>query len=715
VILLKNGFYTEGSSFSTLEIINFDNFVARKNNDSKTLKKRRMNHISPKKTILFVFLIGLFSTANAQIIWPKTDTVSIRASQFADASTIRFVKKDTAFNFSLNGFKNWITIGIDAADAAKADSAVFQWSADGTGKQGALWKTRTAITSLNTTRGNGAAIFNSDYLDNRGVLTNVGGGQAPSPHFGELWSPIIDATGSNDMSVLFQSYYRHFQSNATNPYWASTYISWSEDGGVTWKGRIPIEEHEGYGTYDEMPNGNSMVVKLPKSKGTSKFRFKFVFNGDYYFWLIDDVRLGVVKNNMRINTNSVAIPPVSVGANNADSVRFMANIVNNGTETARNVKLTAKVFNAATKAEIFSTTGVYGSIAPDSLAKNRLLPQAFFPSNKVGTTYDIRYEITHDSVDEFRRDDTLRFNAALQITDSLFRHDNVSDVIPIVPNDAVWQAGQAKSWRVGQYVFIPKGTTTTATRISAVIDDRFITTNRVYSVGLYEWIDRNGDDSVQTSERTLVAAGETIVRANPLGTPVDFNLVNFAPNGGPIVLKNNQAYLVMLELTPSSGRAWFATADDRGRLGSAGMKTASKLAGQPRYSGVINYNANDATTPWSTNLFDDESGRYSPKIRLWAWNRITDVADLPNSYKVNIYPNPVSQNLNINVDFPKSEEAILCRIFDLKGQLIQEKEYLNVQKETLNMDVNALPIGSYLLQVQTLGNQAKTLKFVKAN
>jgi hypothetical protein len=318
-------------------------------------------------------------------------------------------------------------------------------------------------------------------------------------------------------------------------------------------------------------------------------------------------------------------------------------------------------------------------------------------------------------VDEFRRDDTLRFNAALQITDSLFRHDNVSDVIPIVPNDAVWQAGQAKSWRVGQYVFVPKGTTTTATRISAVIDDRFITTNRVYSVGLYEWIDRNGDDSVQTSERTLVAAGETIVRTNPLGTPVDFNLVNFAPNGGPIVLKNNQAYLVMLELTPSSGRAWFATADDRGRLGSAGMKTASKLAGQPRYSGVINYNANDATTPWSTNLFDDESGRYSPKIRLWAWNRITDVADLPNGYKVNIYPNPVGQNLNINVDFPKSEEAILCRIFDLKGQLIQEKEYLNVQKETLNMDVNALAIGSYLLQVQTLGNQAKTLKFVKAN
>jgi hypothetical protein len=674
-----------------------------------------MNHTLAKKTMLFVVLTLLFSTVNAQIVWPKTDTLSIRASQFADASTIRFVKKDTVFNFSLNSFKGWITIGIDAANTSKADSAVFQWSEDGTGKQGALWKTRSAIASLNTSRGNGAAIFNSDYLDNRGVITNVGGGQAPSPHFGELWSPIIDATGLNDMSILFQSYYRHFQSNTTNPFWASTYISWSEDGGVSWKGRIPIEEHEGYGTYDETPNGNSMVVKLPKSKGTSKFRFKFVFDGDYYFWLIDDVRLGVVKNNMRINTNSVAIPPVQMGTNNVDSVRFMANIVNNGTATARNVKLTAKVFNATTKAEIFTTTGIYGSIAPDSLAKNRLLPQAFFPSNKVGTTYYIRYQITHDSVDEFQRDDTLRFNSALQITDSLFRHDNVSDVIPIVPNDAVWQAGQVKSWRVGQYVYIPKGTTTTATRISAIIDDRFIS-SRVYYAGLYEWIDRNGDDSVQTSERTLVAAGETVVRANPIGTPVDFYLINLAPNGGPIFLKNNQAYLVMLDLLPPpNGRAWAATADDRGRFGSAGMKTASKLAGQPRYSGIINYNANDASTAWSTNLFDDESGRYSPKIRLWAWNRITNVADLPSSYKVNIYPNPVGQNLNINVDFPKSEAAILFRVFDLKGQLIQEKEFLNVQKETVNMDVNKLAIGAYLLQVQTLGNQTKTLKFMKAN
>jgi hypothetical protein len=33
----------------------------------------------------------------------------------------------------------------------------------------------------------------------------------------------------------------------------------------------------------------------------------------------------------------------------------------------------------------------------------------------------------------------------------------------------------------------------------------------------------------------------------------------------------------------------------------------------------------------------------------------------------------------------------------------------------VNMDVNKLAIGAYLLQVQTLGKQTKTLKFMKAN
>jgi hypothetical protein len=577
------------------------------------------------KALLYTAFI--VTTTHAQIIWPTADPLTINASQFVDASTIHYVNRDTIFNFSLRNYKNWLTVGVYSNDYAQSTQAVFQWAANGTGSSGAFWQSRPAITSLNVSNGNGAAIFNSDYLDTNGTASNAGNGQAPAPHFGELWSPVINATGFNDVSVLFQSYYRHYQSSSTNPYWASTYLSWSEDGGVTWKGRIPIEEHEGYGTYDETPNGNSMVIKLPKSVGTSRFRFKFVFDGDYYFWLIDDVRLGVVQNNMRINTTSVALPPAKLPINSLEPIRFMANVVNNGSATAHNVRLTAKVFNTATQTEIFSTTSTLGDLIPDALVENTLLPDAFTPTNMSGAAYDIRYDVAQDETEEFSRDNTLRFNNALSITDSICQNDHLSEVINIVPTADNWAAGQIKSWGVGQYFYVSNGgaSPTSTTRISAILADRTITSPRMYRVGLYEWTDANNDGNVQANERQRIAHGETVVSSDPLGAETNFWLADDVTGAHPVILKKNQGYLAMLELIPSnsSQNAWMATADDRGRYSSGAMKTATRLAGQPRYAGIINYNVGDANATWETTLFSDDMGRYAPKVRLWTWTALT--------------------------------------------------------------------------------------------
>ncbi len=680
------------------------------------------------KMALMVALVLGVAALNAQIIWPTADTNTIRMSQFADASTIRYVKKDTALSASLDNYKGWITVGVFCDVPAKSDSAVWLFASDGSSRIGAFGGT-LPITPLDTSRGRGAAIFSSDYLDNRGAQNNFGNGPAPANNTGqrgELWSPIIDATGINNLSVLFQSFYRHFSStnNLTNPFWASSMMSWSEDGGVTWKEPVAIDENDGYALNEQTPTNVPTVIKFPGSKGTNKFRFKFIFEGNYYFWLVDDVRLGVVKNNMRINTTTAAIPPIRVGRGNVDSVRFLATVVNNGAALAKNVKLTAKVFNSTSQAEVFSTVSNLGDIQVDTAVKNKLLPLAFLPPATIGS-YDIVYRISYDSLDEYRRDDTLRFNTALTVTDSAFRHDQLATAAQTLTESPNTNWGTTiKAWRVGQYYFMPKGASSTATSITAIIYDPAITAaGRFYTVGLYEWNDANSDGIVQTAERTLIATGEKAVGIDAAdrtvrGVATVFYLDNFVVSNKPVYLKNNTAYLAMLDLTPTNAAsaAWVATFEERGRFSAIGMKTASRLAGQPRYAGVINGNSNDDALPWSTRVFGDDVDRYSPKIRLTAWPVRIDTKDnLPETYKINIYPNPVGQNLNINLDFPKSEEAVLFRIFDLKGQLIQEREMPNIQKTTVNMDVNKLASGNYLLQVQTLGNQAKTLKFVKAN
>jgi hypothetical protein len=671
-----------------------------------------------KKLSTLLLLISAFALSTTvltaqTIVWPN-DSISRRHSQFADANSIRFVRKDTALNLSLNNYKGWITLGLSSLNPAKADSAVFMWTSDGTAKIGAFSKTAARITSTDVTNGFGAAVFSSDFLDNRGVGTAAafGTGPSPSPHSGELWSPIFDATGFNNLSLIFQQTNRHYQSGETINCFQSTAVSWSEDGGVTWKPLQCIEENEGYGFLESMPRNSPTVVKLVGSRGTNKFRVKFHFNGDYYYWLLDDVKVGVLANNVTLSKSWVAVPAAIMQRNNVDSTRFMVDVVNNGTVAAKNVKVTVDVLNSATLASVFTTTRNLGTIAPDAAVEDELLPQAYLAPASVGT-YDIRYKVNYDSTDMFQRDDSIYFRAGLAVRDSFMTKQHGYLVTGGYGYDVGFQPTNAQNWKLGQYFYFPRGANSTATSISAAVETETATA-RTYTAGLYEWNDTNRNDSIEPTERRVIAFGEGTVPAN--STTIDFVDIRLesAVDNKPVWLKNNQAYVAMLEFTPPTGVTdWYGMFDDRARYSYGPMKFATKKAGQARYAGVLDVNGGNPNAIWSTIGFGNA---YLPRVELTAWPiRIDTKDDLPDTYKINVYPNPVGEVLNVNVDFPKSESAVLFRIFDLKGQLIQEKEFTNVQKETVNMNVNQLANGNYLLQVQTIGNQAKTLKFIKAN
>ncbi len=663
--------------------------------------------------MMVAFVLGA-TIMNAQFVWPN-DSVSTAASQFVNAATIRFVKSDTALNASLTNYKGWITMGISSDVPAKKDSAVWLWSADGSSRMGAYGST-ALINGTDTTRGRGAAIFSSDFLDNRGIQnTNFGGGPAPSPNKGELWSPIIDATGHKNLKVYFTSVYRHFVKGTEMPCRASTGISWSEDGGVTWKPIVCMPENNAYGTNENQRNG-PLSVRLNGSVGTNKFRFKFIFDGDYYHWTVDDVRLGSPRNDLRVDPEWVAITPTDFQKNNIDTLRFMADVINNGSLPAKNVKLTASIIDNATQVVVYSVTRNYGDLKADSTAENELVGTGYMLPNLV-KPYDVRYTLTADSTDAFAPDNIINFTGGngVFVRDSLSRMDRNDGNFLYKAGYTLNGAGTApRTYSVGNYYYFPKGSTSTAVRIRAYMGETRasdISTIRPYVAYLYEWTDTNRNDSVELAERKLIAAGDLSVPAGTdPGLPLDFRLVNFNENK-PVFLKDNQAYLAMFEVAPTVGGVnWFAGFDDRERYSYNAMKFATKKAGKPRYAGIFAENS-DPNATWDT-----DGGRLTPKVSLYAYAfRVGTKDDLPETYKVAIYPNPVGQNLNVNLDFPKSEEGVLLRIFDLKGQLIQEKEFMNIQKETVNMNVNGLANGNYLLQVQTMGNQAKTLKFVKAN
>ena len=80
---------------------------------------------------------------------------------------------------------------------------------------------------------------------------------------------------------------------------------------------------------------------------------------------------------------------------------------------------------------------------------------------------------------------------------------------------------------------------------------------------------------------------------------------------------------------------------------------------------------------------------------------------------INVFPNPVSDNLNISVFLPKPDH-LKIRILNITGELIYsgEADYEGGQK-VLNINTTSLASGMYFVHVNYNNGQSLTSRFVK--
>jgi len=182
------------------------------------------------------------------------------------------------------GLNDWTTVGVTD------DDAIWVWEEDGRADNGAYSNT-TAINSPSAA--NGAMVFDSDFYDNAGVQGDFGLGVAPAPATGELISPIMDLSGVGAVSLKFNEYHRNFSS--------FNQVAYSMDGGVTWSD--PIQTNSDVPTNEATSTSAVQIVSLFGATGTAEFRVKFIMDGNYYFWIVDDVQiLTRARNDMQVNT-----------------------------------------------------------------------------------------------------------------------------------------------------------------------------------------------------------------------------------------------------------------------------------------------------------------------------------------------------------------------------------------------------------------------------
>lgn len=177
-----------------------------------------------------------------------------------------------------------------------ANSADWEYRGPGTttipnanfGSRGAFRGDANPINSITPT--NGFIIFDSDWLDNGGEITDMGGGVSPTPHIGILESPSMDLTGINSAQLSFNTFFRRFQATAL--------VEFSTDGGANWGNQITIFGAE-FPTNASTPNGIRLGTFLPLSiMGESNVKMRLIFDGQtesnpngsgYYFWMVDDI------------------------------------------------------------------------------------------------------------------------------------------------------------------------------------------------------------------------------------------------------------------------------------------------------------------------------------------------------------------------------------------------------------------------------------------
>jgi type IX secretion system substrate protein len=175
-----------------------------------------------------------------------------------------------------NGLNDWTTLGINDPDA------VWVWEADGKADLGAYSTGSGNLGIFSASVFDGAMVFDSDFYDNGGNQNNPGGGIAPAPHVGELISPVIDLSGNPYLLTLkFHQYFRQFSS--------TTSVAFSMDGGNTWSS--PIEINTAVPQNEGTSRSDIQYVPLIGAFATNEFRVKFIMNGNYYFWIVDDVKI----------------------------------------------------------------------------------------------------------------------------------------------------------------------------------------------------------------------------------------------------------------------------------------------------------------------------------------------------------------------------------------------------------------------------------------
>jgi hypothetical protein len=564
------------------------------------------------------------------------------------------------------------------------------------GSRGAYMSNQTPMSSA--TASNGFVIFDSDFLDNAGVAGNFGNGIAATPHLAELITDMIDLTQHSIVDLSFTQYYRRFAGPAGSQAVPATYVDFSVDGGATFPYSVTLNSSIAVNS-STATNDVVNIIAGSYIGGQDSVKIRFRFDGDYYFWCIDDIQIvGTPANRMSFTewqgapAQDIIYGPSTSGSSRmghmtlkqSRGISFDANAVNSGTAAQSNVKLMVKVLDElGTVIQTVSSATKSVLNAGDTATFNDLNTYATAWTPSANAEYQLIYNLLSDSVSIFS--DTT----SLFVTDSTMSMDFGSwdNSIGASTNTTQWGDGSQMYNRhdlvddellFGAKVYL--GSTTVAGGILEL---------SVYDSSAY------GGNTSGWDVNKLVAYGQKVLDAQDVSQGfVRFDFTDASSGRGVDLDQSKGAYMYNLTMYDNQGVNTLLVRNDQtwGKVGgSGGMYLAALGNWYSGYSGSRSLN----------NLWI--RGINCPATNAAACMSIGMDEESVNA--ITFSPNPASDY--VSIDFGLSVGNYDISIMDLTGKVLKSEKIRAAADVKLN--ISDLNVGMYLVRIQK-GKYVKTSK-----
>jgi len=557
----------------------------------------------------------------------------------------------------------------------RADSALI----NGVMTNAILWGNRMSISSPSVA--NGAAMFNSDVYDSGGI--NVGNGPYPNGTSGTLTSPSADCSGQEKVYLTFYQYVRAFLTNS------SCLVSASNDGGETWTD-FPINR-----PFTDARSSNRDDIQLidisEVAANQPDVKVRFTWDGLYFFWLIDDVRLitppeyALALENFFYTPASFAQPVSQVAT---DTFVFNIGLSNLGSEPIPNLVFKGSVLRPNNQL-VYSDSlvlDVFPALYTDSTLR---IEQLWAPELGQGD-YQLRFEV-YAQDENIREQDFTPLNdvrtVPFRVNANMFAKEDAPDtgIRPGTPTDySIGNFYQMSPMSGNNFVVDELRFASAVNPTDPPLAGNVITFI-IYKVK--DEVEANWSNFDENSDESLEVAGFGTYEFTSGDDNLEILSVDvFNLDGHPIPLEPSGRYFVVASYTDAARTIFHGTDDDIDYF---------------QVSTIV------FTDQWYLGGFGPEDAAVLRMVIQLS--TATDETPLEDT-AMTLFPNPSSDLLHVQLGLEAAAPAMFI-MADMNGKVLDIREYANVQQETLQFNVSELPAGNYLLRLSTDAG-TKTKQFV---